>query len=462
MSKKIFILDTNVLISDPSSIFKFHEHDLLIPFTVLEELDKHKKGQTEISRNARESSRKIESVVTNDDSPVYGYPLGEGLGRIFFSQMKEENLTATDTMINDNKIILEAWKKVEQNNSLKKSKYTEVVLVSKDINVRIKAKSLGLNTEDYENDYAINDSEILDSGIISIEQEEMFDIVSYHKEGKDILQFNVSNDIDIYPNCFVESNGHFYRVVEIVPHNGMQSIYSVRANDYSNKNKVWGINAKNLEQNLALNLLMDPNVAFVTLLGPAGTGKTILTIAAALAQVFDEKRYKKILITRATIAVGEEIGFLPGTEEEKMAAWMGNMYDNLEALVKDDGEKPQGKNGYLKQNDSVEQVMQKIEVKSIGFMRGRSFQERLVIIDEAQNLSPKEMRMLLTRAGEGTKIVCMGNLAQIDTPYMTEYTSGLTHAVKKMKGWEGNANLILNKTVRSELSEQAEIRLSKS
>lgn len=464
--KKLFVLDTNVLISDPSAIFKFQEHDLFIPFTVLEELDKHKKGQTEISRNARQASRNIEKVFVSDENPSKGYSLGENKGNIYFSKLSVEDLKNSGIHINDNIIISQAIEQLQTNRIEKPSnRYDDVVLVSKDINVRIKGSTLGITTEDYENDYAIKDEEILSSGIINIDFENIVEeTLNYtHEKEDDYITMALSKDIIVSYNNFItiDDNEVYYQIIEIEELDDSNLIKARKAKDYTNKSKAWGVVAKNIEQNLALNLLLDDDVKFITLLGPAGTGKTILTLAAALERTIEDNKYNKILVTRATVTVGEEIGFLPGTEEEKMAAWMGNMYDNLESLLNVDKEAEKKAVGFTKK-DSLQMVMDKIEVKSIGFMRGRSFQRRFIIIDEAQNLSPKEMRMLLTRAGEGTKIICMGNLSQIDTPYMTEYTSGLTHVVKRMNGWKGNGSLILNKTVRSELSEQAETRLSNS
>jgi PhoH-like ATPase len=467
-NKKLFVLDTNVLISDPSSIFKFQEHDVFIPFTVLEELDKHKKGQTEISRNARQASRTIESVINNEDLDK-GFELGENLGRLFFSKLSKEDLEKSGSNVNDNIIISQALIQLESSNKSKNKKYSDVVLVSKDINVRIKGSSLGMTTEDYENDYAIKDNELLSTGIIYLDYEDLCgDLIAEHEKNKDFITFCIDKEAKIEINynnfvCIDEDEDLFYQVISLEETEEGKLVKAKKIMDYTNKSKVWGIKSKNLEQNLALNLLLDPSVSFVTLLGPAGTGKTLLTLAAGLEQVLDENIYSKILITRATVTVGEEIGFLPGTEEEKMAAWMGNMYDNLEALMNFDKEAEKKTHGALSaKKDSMQFILDKIEVKSIGFMRGRSFQHRFIIIDEAQNLSPKAMRMLLTRAGEGTKIVCMGNLAQIDTPYMTENTSGLTHVVKRMQGWNGSGSLILNDTVRSPLAEQAEQRLRNS
>jgi PhoH-like ATPase len=220
--------------------------------------------------------------------------------------------------------------------------------------------------------------------------------------------------------------------------------------DYHNAHhSVWGINARNREQNYALNLLMDPEIDFVTLLGMAGTGKTLLTLAAGLAQTLDHKRYSEIIMTRVTIPVGEDIGFLPGTEEEKMAPWMGALMDNLEVLTSN---AEHGDWGRAATNDILSQ---RIKIRSVNFMRGRTFLNRYVIIDEAQNLTSKQLKTLVTRAGPGTKIICLGNIAQIDSPYLTETTSGLTYVVDRFKMWEHSGHVTLRRGERSRLADYA-------
>ncbi|MEO5703098.1 MAG: PhoH family protein, partial [Gammaproteobacteria bacterium] len=213
---------------------------------------------------------------------------------------------------------------------------------------------------------------------------------------------------------------------------------------------VWGINALNREQNFALNLLMDPEIDFVTLLGIAGTGKTLLTLAASLAQVLEERRYSEIIMTRVTVPVGEDIGFLPGTEEEKMTPWMGALMDNLEVLTQSNA--GGGDWGRAATNDLLRN---RIKIRSLNFMRGRTFLNKFVIIDEAQNLTSKQMKTLITRAGPGTKVVCLGNVAQIDTPYLTETTSGLTYVVDRFKGWEHSGHITLLRGERSRLADYA-------
>lgn len=229
-----------------------------------------------------------------------------------------------------------------------------------------------------------------------------------------------------------------------------EAVFRSLKNYTTPKNNVWGITARNSEQNFALNLLMNPEIDFVSLLGQAGTGKTLLTLAAALTQTLDERRYSEIIFTRATVSVGEEIGFLPGTEEEKMVPWMGALEDNLEVLNHTDAS-----SGTWGHDTAQDIIRSRIRVKSMSFMRGRTFLNRFLIIDEAQNLSPKQMKTLITRAGPGTKIVCMGNIAQIDTPYLTEGSSGLTYVVDKFKGWAHAGHITLQRGERSRLADFA-------
>ena len=221
--------------------------------------------------------------------------------------------------------------------------------------------------------------------------------------------------------------------------------------DYSHqKNAIWGITARNREQSFVLNLLMNPEIDFVTLLGQAGTGKTLLTLAAGLMQTLETKRYSEIIITRVTVPVGEDIGFLPGTEEEKMNPWMGALDDNLDVLNKSDDE-----GGDWGRAATRDLIRSRIKVKSLNFMRGRTFLNKFLIIDEAQNLTPKQMKTLITRAGPGTKVVCMGNIAQIDTPYLSEGSSGLTYVVDRFKGWEHSGHVTLQRGERSRLADHA-------
>jgi PhoH-like ATPase len=247
---------------------------------------------------------------------------------------------------------------------------------------------------------------------------------------------------------FYEYNKPFHAIVRKLEDNS--AVLEVVQDHQNPKHSVWGITARNREQNFALNLLMDPDIDFVTLLGQAGTGKTLLTLAAALTQTLDKKRYSEIIMTRVTVPVGEDIGFLPGTEEEKMAPWMGALEDNLDVLNKTDEDV--GEWGRAATQDLIRT---RIKIKSLNFMRGRTFLNKFLIIDEAQNLTPKQMKTLITRAGPGTKVVCLGNIAQIDTPYLTEGSSGLTYVVDRFKSWSHNGHITLVRGERSRLADFA-------
>ncbi len=327
-----------------------------------------------------------------------------------------------------------------------------VVLVTKDINLRIKAKIYGIHAEDYENDRALDDFALLFTGSTEL-AEDFWDrhpeVQSWNERGRTYYKLDRHKDEDWYPNQCLFLPGD--NSVEMrVLHVDDSKATLVLLDDHSHaSHSVWGIAARNREQNFALNALMDPDVDFVTLLGTAGTGKTLLALAAGLAQVMDQQRYREIIMTRATVSVGEDIGFLPGTEEEKMTPWMGALTDNLEVLTNpEEG----GSWGRQATNDLL---ASRIKIRSMNFMRGRTFLSRYLIIDEAQNLTPKQMKTLITRAGPGTKIICLGNVEQIDTPYLTETTSGLTYAVDRFKHWDHSAHITLRRGERSRLADFA-------
>ena len=456
---KLFVLDTNVLLHDPTSLFRFEEHDIYLPMIVLEELDAHKKGMTEVARNGRQVSRSLDGLAA-----AQGADIGQGLkldstgqraatGHLYFqtSALDYQLPTSLPQGKADNQIlgVVEALRK----------QYAprEVVLVSKDINMRVKARALGLPAEDYQNDKALDDDDLLYSGMLALPA----DFWSRHGKAIESWQngpntfYRISGPIvaQLMINQFVyfEAPGEpslYARVTEIRDKTAVLRTLK----DYAHaKNAVWGVNSRNREQNFALNLLMDPEIDLVTLTGTAGTGKTLMALAAGLTQVLDERRYTEIIMTRATVSVGEDIGFLPGTEEEKMGPWMGALDDNLEFLAKGEGGNP----GEWGRSATNELIRSRIKIKSMNFMRGRTFMNKYVIIDEAQNLTPKQLKTLITRAGPGTKIVCMGNLAQIDTPYLTEGSSGLTFTVDRFKGWPHSGHITLARGERSRLADFA-------
>ena len=452
---KLFVLDTNVLMHDPSSLFRFEEHDIYLPMVTLEELDNNKKGLTEVARNARQASRHLEEIVGTDLVNLEeGCPLAiKGnrhlTGRLFLqTQQVIKELPGLAGSKADNQIIgvvLDLKNRQPER---------QVILVSKDINIRIKARAMGVPAEDYFNDKVLEDSDLLYTGVRELPQD-FWDqhskaMESWQEAGRMFYQISGPLVKTFIVNEFVyyEFDKPFHAIVRKIEDN--TAVLEI-VQDHSNpKHNVWGIIARNREQNYALNLLMDPEIDFVTLLGQAGTGKTLLTLAAALTQTLDKKIYSEIIMTRVTVPVGEDIGFLPGTEEEKMAPWMGALEDNLDVLNKTDEDA--GEWGRAATQDLIRT---RIKVKSLNFMRGRTFLHKFLIIDEAQNLTPKQMKTLITRAGPGTKVVCLGNIAQIDTPYLTEGSSGLTYVVDRFKGWQHNGHITLVRGERSRLADFA-------
>ena len=452
---KLFVLDTNVLLHDPSCLFRFEEHDIYLPMVTLEELDNNKKGLSEVARNARQTSRYLEEIMGNKMVDLHkGCSLNSAAnphvsGRLFLqTDPIGFDLPMLAESIADNQILSIVL------DLKKKNAKREVILVSKDINIRIKGRALGIVVQDYFNDKVMDDTELLYSGITELPEEfwenHSKSMESWQEEGRLFYKLTgpLCKDFLINEFVFYDFDKPFHAIVNKVE--GQTAILQI-VQDYTlAKFNVWGINARNKEQNFALNLLLDPEVDFVTLLGQAGTGKTLLTLAAALEQVLDKKIYSEIIMTRVTVSVGEDIGFLPGTEEEKMTPWMGALEDNLDVLNKSDN--TAGDWGRAATQDLIRS---RIKIKSLNFMRGRTFLNKFLIIDEAQNLTSKQMKTLITRAGPGTKVVCLGNIAQIDTPYLTEGSSGLTYVVDRFKGWDHNGHVTLMRGERSRLADYA-------
>ena len=455
---KIFVLDTNVLMHDPSALFKFQEHHVYLPMTVLEELDNAKLGVSEVARNVRQTNRFLDELLTAQDKLV----IEEGLqlnqfsaaeepfkcsGRLFFQTQAHGSRLPKSLpgYKNDNSILNTIIALKEE------SPDHDIILISKDINLRIKATILGIQAEDYANDRVVDDLDLLFSGSRQL-PEDFWEahgrqIESWQEESKAYYELQNLNGEEWYPNQFVYIGDDFEAIVRKRNEDGF--LIEVCQNYYGQRHSVWGITALNREQNFALNLLMDPEIDFVTLSGSAGTGKTLLALAAGLTQTLDQGLYREIIMTRVTIPIGEDIGFLPGSEEEKMTPWMGALMDNMEVLTGSD------------QKDSWEQaatndlLRNRIKIRSLNFMRGRTFQNKYIIIDEAQNLTPKQMKTLVTRSGTGTKIVCLGNLKQIDTPYLTETTSGMTYVVDRFKHWQHSGHITLMNVERSRLADYA-------
>ena len=462
---KVFVLDTNVLMDDPAAIFRFAEHDIYIPMVVLEELDAAKKGMSDVARNARQASRFLDELVRAAD----GSPLADGLplpdaaagagrerarrGRLFFqTRVLEAPLEGLPLRNLADNVILGAVLGVQ-----KERPDDLVILVSKDINLRIKATILGIAAEDYFSDTALEDADMLPPGMLALPQDFWETLgeglESWQEDGRSYYRLHgeqvrgwLTNDC-LYAQAQGDSARSFEALVRV--HEGDSAVLEVAQDFRSERHAVWGIRARNREQNFALNLLMDPDIDLVTILGAAGTGKTLLTLAAGLSQTLDLNRYGEIIMTRVTIPLGDDIGFLPGTEEEKMEPWMGALMDNLEVLAKP------GDGGDWGRAATQDLLRNRIKIRSMNFMRGRTFLNRFVIIDEAQNLTSKQMKALVTRAGPGTKVVCLGNLAQIDTPYLTESTSGLTYLVSRFRDWPHAAHITLTRGERSRLADFA-------
>ena len=452
---KLFVLDTNIFMHDPTAMYRFEEHDIYLPMVVLEELDNHKTGVSEVARNVRQTNRMLVELMNNTTHqqlfaglPIPSYLNKDNVkssGRLFFQTDEFEPLLPSSLPGHnvDNTLLATAL------GLQKKHPQLDVVIVSKDINLRIKAGILGIPAEDYYNDQVLDDVDMLHTGLHVLANDvwethgkDMHDWQEgghtfYRIHGPLINQWNPNDCISTHDNQFQAI------VRQLEPGSAVVQL----ARDYTHsKHAIWGINARNREQNFALNLLLDPEIDFVTLQGSAGTGKTLLTIAAGLAQVLDQKLYTEIIMTRVTIPVGEDIGFLPGTEEEKMTPWMGALMDNLEVLQ---GFQEGGSFGRLATQDLLQN---KIKIRSLNYMRGRTFLNRFIIIDEAQNLTSKQIKTLITRAGPGSKIICLGDIKQIDTPYLSETTSGLTFAVDRFKHWEHSAHMTLTRGERSRLA----------
>ena len=460
-SKRLFILDTNVLMHDPTALFRFQEHDVYLPMVVLEEMDAGKKGVSEVARNVRQVSRFLDELMSDVgvDKIEQGIPLNdrglvedldtEKFGRLFF---QTHMLTAAlpDALAGnkpDNNILGTALTLQNEHPDV------TVILVSKDINLRIKAAVLGIRAEDYYNDQVLEDVNLLFSGSSELPgefwQQHGDTLESWQKDGRNYYRVSgplveswSTNECVYLP----EEQGFEALVREL---EGDRAVLETAIDYRGSRHTVWGISARNREQNFALNLLMDPEVDFVSLVGTAGTGKTLLALAAGLTQTLEENRYKEIIMTRVTVPVGEDIGFLPGTEEEKMTPWMGALMDNLEVLTHTD---VGGDWGRAATNDLLSN---RIKIRSMNFMRGRTFLNKYLILDEAQNLSPKQMKTLVTRAGPGTKVICLGNVAQIDTPYITETSSGLTYVVDRFKSWAHSGHIMLTRGERSRLADYA-------
>ncbi len=461
-SKKLFVLDTNVLIHDPMSVFRFKENDVFIPMATLEELDDNKVGMSDVARSCRQASRTLDLIVSQPraGSMEEGYGLkfhngGGATGRLFVQDRQYANHLPIDLPNHkgDNGILRVVLGLKAQRSEKKEP--GPVILVSKDINLRIKASALGIQAEDYWNDEAIEDADLLYTGILDVDDSfwTSVKIQDSHKEGSHVC-YSVQGVgcRKLLPNMLLRGPGNqepFF--VRVISRDGDTAQLKTLTDFQHQKNNVWGITARNVEQSFALNLLLDPEIDIVTILGQAGSGKTLLTLASALQLLFEDKRHEEMVFTRITLPIGDDIGFLPGTEEEKMLPWMGALEDNLDVLTRP----KTTESGSWEHKATRDLLHSKIKVKSVTFMRGRTFLNKILVIDEAQNLTPKQIKTLITRAGSGTKVICLGNIAQIDAPYLTESSCGLSYLVERMKGWRHYGHVTMSRVERSRLADQA-------
>lgn len=460
-ASKLYILDTNVLLHDPNCLYEFKEQDITIPMTVLEELDDIKDRKKSVAQEARAVIRTIDTILKDTDTqaitrgvPIHipgtdeNYP---SLGNL--SIFPDHNLSSqkgflTDLENKDNQIINTALhlQRTQPNR--------EVILVTKDINMRLKALGAGLiRVEDYRTDQLVSDIELLPSGHIHIEGNfwDHFDSLSSEQEHGHMVHTIARKELPTAYPCqyiFDDSEEFVARVSAVDDHCVTLEEQGHRRLMHQN---CWGIEPINIYQAFAMRSILDPEIDLTMLTGAAGSGKTLIALACALEMVIEQRRYNKIIVTRSTPPVAEDIGFLPGTEEEKMTPWLSSIHDNLEAMHEGD-ERPQS---------SVKYAIEKanIQFKSLNFIRGRSLQGAVVLIDEAQNLTPSQMKTILTRCGKGTKMICLGNLAQIDSNYITPLTSGLTYVVERFKPFNGAANIHFEGIFRSRLAEYAEEHL---
>ena len=467
--ERMYVLDSNVFMHDSGSIYRFKHHNIFLLVQVIEELDKFKKGQEEFIRNSRETARALDAILATRTADFLkeGISLektseGAATGRLF---LQTETIKGDpDFLFNDyldkadNRILLAVF-------ALQKTRPDlEVILVSKDLNMRTKGAMAGVVVEDYQSDRVIGkDSDYLPDGAWEMPPDYLSTegvLQDSWREGADSM-YRVAGDFAeaLTINGFVFSEeGTTPVYARVTSKEGRRATFRTIC-DYSEdqgRNDVWGIRSKNREQNFALNLLMDPNIHLVTLVGQAGSGKTLLALAAALDQVIERKLYRGIIFTRATVPMGEDIGFLPGTEEEKMNPWMGALYDNLEVLAGKHAR--EGKRGEEEEDalrSRIELLKDRIEIKSLNFMRGRSINKKIILLDEVQNLTPKQVKGVITRVGPDTKIICLGNLAQIDTPYLTEASCGLAYLVERSKDWDVGGHIVLQDGERSHLANLA-------
>ncbi len=437
MAKKTYVLDTSVYLTDASCIKAFKNNDIIIPLKVLEEIDKHKKRQDSVGSQARAIIRKLDELRAKG-SLSKGVRIEKGMGlakvRSYNPLCLPDDLDLEDS---DNQIIATALSEQDAATSSRK-----VVVVSRDINMRVKCDALGLQTEDYQAEQVVENSEGLFSGRAEILVDEQQ--IDKFYSGEDI--WIDKEEYKLYPNQFVmlisNSNEKKTALARFINYNApLKKIIS-------SNSKIWSTTARNKEQQFALELLMDPQVPVVSLVGKAGSGKTLLALAAALEQTFESKKYKKIVVTKPVEPVGKDIGFLPGSMEEKMMPWLAPIQDNLQFLMGND-------------KATLEMYIQngEIEVEAMTFIRGRSIANAIIVIDEVQNMTQHEIKTVLTRVGEGTKIILTGDIEQIDNVYIDATNNGLSYVVERLKEESLSGHVTLLKGERSKVATIAATKL---
>ena len=436
MAKKTYVLDTSVYLTDAGCINSFTNNDIVVPLKVLEEIDKHKKRQDSVGSQARAIIRKLDELRAKG-SLLKGVRIEKGLGLIKVNSYNPlclpDDLDLDDP---DNQIIATALSEKQESPKTRK-----VVVVSRDINMRVKCDALGLMTEDYQAEQVVKSSDGLFTGRAEILVDEQ-QIDNFYS-GKDVY---VDETVNLYPNQFImlisNNNDKKTALAKFVDYNlPLKKIIT------SGK-KVWNTIARNKEQQFALDLLMDEKIPVVSLVGKAGSGKTLLALAAGLEQTFANNRYKKIVVTKPVEPVGKDIGFLPGTMEDKMLPWLAPIQDNLQFLMGDD-------------KATLELYMEKgqIEVEAMTFIRGRSISNAFIVIDEVQNMTQHEIKTVLTRVGEGTKIVLTGDIEQIDNVYIDATNNGLSYVVERLKKEQVSGHITLLKGERSKVATIAATKL---
>ena len=449
-----YVLDTNVLIHDPNALLNFEEHHVIIPMTVLEELDKLKSGKSSTAADCRQAIRLIDKTL--GDAPPDQVEQGVAIERgklgpngTLAILMDKAPIPAhcLPNDLNDNKIINQLCQLQSQHPD------DRIVLVSKDINMRLKARACGIDAEDYHTDQLLDDIALLARGYHEIEGsfwERVAKVETRQLTGQTVHQVQLTDNLPaLHINDFIIDDQGFIGWVKGIDGSNL-TIRDLHQEPMLHQ-ECWGLRPRDIFQALAMYALMDPDIHLVNLTGAAGSGKTILALAAAIEQTMVTKTYRRIIATRSTQGLDEDIGFLPGTEKEKMEPWLGAITDNLEALHMDD-ESTHG---------SVEYILDRVplQFKSLNYIRGRSFQQSFILIDESQNLTPHQIKTIITRAGNGSKVICLGNLAQIDTPYLSPLSSGLTYMTERFKGFRHGGHIHLQGVPRSVLAEFAEANL---